>query len=158
MKNLLAGCLLIGCLAVSPVFSQEVEIIGFELAYGPYDIMAAPSFELFDLKGLVIKPYLRFDPFVLSLQWGISGEFFPAEFFHFNFPLIGEFGLQHFYVFTGIRLPIDFASLSFPLGIGFHIPLMQEFYFGFRVYANNVITPVAVSAISWDFSFEYKTF
>ncbi|OHD53499.1 MAG: hypothetical protein A2Y33_08455 [Spirochaetes bacterium GWF1_51_8] len=158
MKKIFACCLFIVGLGVSPVFSEVIEIKGFELAYGPYDIMAAPSFELFDLKGLIIKPYLRFDPFVLSLQWGINGEFFPAEFFNFNVPLIGEFGLKHFYVFTGFKFPIDFASFIIPTGIGFQIPIMQEFYFGFRIYADHVLAPVAVSSISWDFSFEYKTF
>ncbi|OHD58892.1 MAG: hypothetical protein A2014_08970 [Spirochaetes bacterium GWF1_49_6] len=154
-----AGCLvLIFALAGNSLFADTVKFTGFEFAYGPYDIMGAPSFELFDIDGLVVKPYLRFDPFVTALQWGIHGEFFPGQFFHFDVPLIGDFGLNDFYAFTGFRFPIDFSSMAFPAGIGLQIPLAQEFFIGFRVYANMVVAPVGSASISWDFSFEYKTF
>lgn len=154
MKKRLGCLVFLLLLNTNALFTESIKIRGFEFAYGPYDVMGAPSFELFDIDGLVVKPYLRFDPFVTALQWGIHGEFFPGKFFHFDVPLIGDFGLKDFYAFTGFRFPIDFTSMAFPAGVGFLIPVVQEFYFGFRIYANVVVSPVGSASISWDFSLE----
>lgn len=136
-------------------FSQGYSFDGLELAYGPYDIMLAADMSFYEFSALSVKPNLRFDPFNIAFKFAVFTEYYPLTHFDTGWGPFQPSRLNP-YALLGFQVPVNFESLSIPVGIGLQWKLSRSIYLGFRLYSDTLVVPSWYPSFTWDFSVEYK--
>lgn len=133
---------------ISPQFRS------IEAGYGAYDILIAGDITLFQMDYLRYQPIVRFNPFTITLRWGIQAEYFPLTHFSKGFWIFADDKVNPF-VYTGFGMPIDFGSVYIPVGFGLKIAIINNLWLNIKVYDDIYVAPVAEGFPGWDVSMTF---
>lgn len=149
MKKFWLGLILIFCPLSLYALDVAPEFSGMQFGYGAYDMILAGELHFFRWQFLSVDPFLRFNPFTVTAQWGVEFDYYPLTQFGAGWSIFNDSQVNPF-VSAGFGVPLDFASFYFPLGGGLQFHFTDGFGLNLKVYDALFVAPLAKGYPQWD--------